>query len=37
MGFIFWGVFVIYGLFLLGYFIWMMQIEKNNDMAGKGE
>ncbi len=31
MGFIFWGVFVVYGIFLIAYLIWMLSVEKGKE------
>lgn len=36
MGFIFWGVFAVYGLFVLGYLIWMFVTDKNSS-SGRSE
>ncbi len=37
MGFVFWGVFIIYGALLLAYIIWMHLVEKNHKLTKKEE
>ena len=37
VGFIFWGLFLVFGLFLVAYVSWMLWVEKGDSEEGEGQ